>query len=57
MMALAFHAELGAGLDLGAQHVAGGNLGDAVFFLDVIGLCTLAGAGAAQQNQTHCMSP
>jgi len=54
---LGLHAKLGAGLDLRTQHVAGGDLRNAVFFLDVIGLGAFAGARAAQQNQTHCVSP
>jgi len=49
------HAELAAGLDLRTQHVASGDLRDAVIFLDVIGLCAFARAGATQQNQTHCL--
>jgi hypothetical protein len=50
---LGLEAESGAGLDLGAQHVAGRNLGNAELFGDESSLRTLAGAGCAQQNQLH----
>ena len=50
---LGLQAQRGAGLDGGAQHVAGGNLRNAEFFLDEVGLGALAGAGGAQQNQSH----
>ena len=39
-----------------AQHVAGGDLRNAVGFLDEGGLGTLAGARRAQQNQSHVVA-
>ena len=54
-----FHHRLGlqaqwrAGLDSGAQHVAGRDLRNAEFLADESGLRALAGAGRAQQNQSH----
>ena len=50
---LRLQAERRAGLDGGAQHVAGGDLRDAEFFGDEAGLGTFAGTGRAQQNHTH----
>ena len=47
------HAQRRAGLDGGAQHVAGGDLRDAVLLADHRGLRALAGAGRAQQDQSH----
>jgi hypothetical protein len=38
------HAQLGAVLDRGAQHVAGGDLRDIVFFLDEVSLGAFTGA-------------
>ena len=46
-------AQLGAGLDGGTQHVAGGNLRDAEGRGDEAGLCALAGTRGAQKNQSH----
>jgi hypothetical protein len=46
-------AQWGACLDGSAQHVAGGDLGDVVFLANESGLCAFAGAGCAQQNQSH----
>jgi len=46
-------AELGSGLDGGAQHVARGNLRNLIPFLDVVGLGAFSRPRAAQQNQTH----
>jgi len=42
------NAQLGARLDCCAQHVTGGNLRNAVLFLDVSSLSAFAGARAAQ---------
>ena len=53
---LGFEAQRRAGLDGGAQHVAGGNLRNAEFLLDEVGLGALAGAGWPQQNQSHIVS-
>ena len=44
------HAERGAVLHVGTQHVAGGDLRDAELFLYKGGLCTLACTWPAQQN-------
>src|SRR5574343_788114 len=50
---LGFEAKRGAGLDLSAQHVAGGNLRDAELLADESSLRSLTGARSAQQNQFH----
>ena len=50
---LGFDAQRGAGLDGGAQHVARGNLRNAVLLADEGGLGALAGAGCAKKNQFH----
>ena len=49
-------AERRAGLDGGAQHVAGGDLRDAVLLPDEVGLGALAGAGRAQTESVACDS-
>ena len=46
-----------AGLDRCAQHVAGGELDDAVFFDETLGLCTFASPRGAQQDQSHLRRP
>jgi hypothetical protein len=46
-------AQRRAGLDGGAQHVAGGNLRNAVLLADERGLRAFAGAGGAQKNESH----
>ena len=50
---LGLQAERRAGLDGRAQHVAGGDLRDAVLLADEGGLRAFARAGRAQQNQSH----
>ena len=50
---LGLHAQRRAGLDGGAQHVAGGDLRDAVLLADEGGLRAFAGTGCAQQDQSH----
>src|SRR6218665_3389276 len=50
---LGLQAQWRAGLDGGAQHVAGGDLRDAVSLADEARLRALSGAGGAQQNQSH----
>src|SRR5690606_36362881 len=50
---LGLKAQRCLGLDRGAQHVAGGNLGDAEFFGDECRLGSFTGAGWAEQNQSH----
>ena len=50
---LGSQTHLGACLDSGTQHVAGGDLRNAVAFLDVVSLGTFARAGAAEKNQSH----
>ncbi|MCY1370720.1 hypothetical protein D9M69_578240 [compost metagenome] len=50
---LGLYAQGGARLHGCAQHVTGGNLGDAVFLADERGLGAFASAGSAQQNQSH----
>ena len=50
---LGLQAQGGAGLDRGAQHVAGRDLRDAVFLADEGGLRAFAGTGSTQENQSH----
>ena len=50
---LGLPADRGAGGDLGPQHVAGGDLDDAVPVLQALGLRALARAGRAQKNEFH----
>ncbi len=49
-------AQLGARLDRGTQHVAGGDLRNTVFFHDELSLSTLAGTRSPQQNNAHTRS-
>ena len=49
--------ERGAGLDGGAQHVPRGNLRNAELFADELRLGALAGAGGADENKTHGITP
>ena len=51
-----FDAQRGTGFDCSAQHVACGNLGNAVFLANEGGLCTFTGTRCAQQNQSHALS-
>ena len=44
-----------ARLDSGTQHVAGGNLGNAVGLANERGLGAFASPGRTQQNQSHCL--
>ena len=50
---LGLQPQWGAGLDGGAQHVTRGNLRDAVLLANEVGLGAFAGAGGAQQNESH----
>ncbi|MNP30027.1 hypothetical protein D3C76_1230820 [compost metagenome] len=55
--ALGLQAQLGAGLDRCAQHVAGGNLRNAELLGDETGLSTFAGTRGPQQNHAHRCAP
>ena len=50
-------SELGAGADLGAQHVAGGDLRDAVTLGQKLRLGSLAGPGQSKQDESHRRFP
>ncbi len=50
---LGLQAQRRARFDRRAQHVAGGDLRDAVFLADERGLRALSGAGGAEQDQSH----
>ena len=53
MTALASLPDRAAGGDLGAQHVAGGDLHDPVPFFQALGLGAFARARRAQKNEFH----
>ena len=50
---LGFQAQRRAGADRGAQHVAGGNLGDAEFLGDGLGLGAFSRTRGAQKDDSH----
>src|SRR5690606_27174007 len=50
-------AELGALRDRTAQQIAGGNLHEPRVCLEPLRLRTLAGAGCAEHQDSHCVSP
>ena len=54
---LQLQAQWGAGLDGGTQHVTGGNLRNAEFLANELGLRAFAGARCAQQDQLHGVAP
>ena len=55
--ALQASAQRRAGLDGGAQHVAGGELRQAPLFGENFGLCALARPRRPEQNQIHRRAP
>ena len=54
---LGLQADRRAGRDRRAQHVAGGELHDAVFRNQFLGLRALAGPRRAEQNNPHLLRP
>ena len=57
MMSLALRPDRCAGLDCGAQHLAGGELHDAVLVDQPLRLGAFAGSRRTEQYQPHCASP